>query len=619
MKKNIRNILSGGLLGVAMAGMLTGCSENYLNVAPETDISSESAVATTKAARLLVRGIASAMNTQYGGAGAQIYSGEGYVNAQYNDGNGMDFLNGYVLRSAEVANWDPWGNNRYYCVIIPWNYCYNIIMRSNAVLDGIDNAEGPEAERKFIKAQALTFRAHAYIKLLQWYAPRWEDSNNGETYCIVLRTKQNTEELPLSTMKEVKDQLYYDLNLAIQLYDESGLTRDYKWETDKSVACGLYSRAALIFHDWDVAQQMAAEAQKGYQVMDNNTLFAGFYKDNDDFIWETGAENSDVYYWSFGSQFACNGVYPQAWQYGAGAISMALYNQLDPNDVRRKWFLTPDKIGTIQGVTNQGKVDNTSCFKAAFINSAKGIIDIASGAAYDRKKPAGTTGLVNYIAFYGKYYMENIFTGSLPEVMGVNTGQGIYAAYFTQGSASDLQSYPVKFPLSTGTYAAVQTTPLGAQYKFWSYAPYGTSNYPIFRCAEMVLNEAEAAYMAGSETVAKACLEKINKLRIPGYTCTTSGQALLDEIRLCRRIELWGEGQSWSDLKRWNLPCVRYAWKEGDLNSGNVSVGCSMIRQPHEQAGWRLSVPYSEIDFNKAIDESLLPSTAEYTKAQKPE
>ena len=73
MKKNIRNILSGGLLGVAMAGMLTGCSENYLNVAPETDINSESVVATTKAARLLVRGIASAMNTQYGGAGAQIY------------------------------------------------------------------------------------------------------------------------------------------------------------------------------------------------------------------------------------------------------------------------------------------------------------------------------------------------------------------------------------------------------------------------------------------------------------------------------------------------------------------------------------------------------------------
>ena len=86
-------------------------------------------------------------------------------------------------------------------------------------------------------AQAITIRAHAYIKLLQYYAPRWQDSKNGETYVCVIREKSGTENVALSKMKDVLDYIYKDLDKALELYDQAqGETRKFKWAPNKSVA-----------------------------------------------------------------------------------------------------------------------------------------------------------------------------------------------------------------------------------------------------------------------------------------------------------------------------------------------------------------------------------------------
>lgn len=69
---------------------------------------------------------------------------------------------------------------------------------------------------------------------------------------------------------------------------------------------------------------------------------------------------------------------------------------------------------------------------------------------------------------------------------------------------------------------------------------YGDSYFPWMRATEMLLTEAEAAYMAGDEPTAKSVIEELNSIRIPGYEAP-SGDALLEDIRLSRRIELWGE------------------------------------------------------------------------------
>jgi hypothetical protein len=76
-------------------------------------------------------------------------------------------------------------------------------------------------------------------------------------------------------------------------------------------------------------------------------------------------------------------------------------------------------------------------------------------------------------------------------------------------------------------------------------------NIPIFRVSEMYLNIAEAAARSGQTALAQSTLEILKQRSVdPAYTATNTGQALIDEILLERRLELLGEGHRLFDLKR---------------------------------------------------------------------
>lgn len=78
---------------------------------------------------------------------------------------------------------------------------------------------------------------------------------------------------------------------------------------------------------------------------------------------------------------------------------------------------------------------------------------------------------------------------------------------------------------------------------------------PLMRAAEMYLIEAEAKARGGDEPGARQALFTLVSNRDPQYALSTnSGQALIDEILFNRRVELWGEGFRFTDLKRLNLP-----------------------------------------------------------------
>lgn len=75
---------------------------------------------------------------------------------------------------------------------------------------------------------------------------------------------------------------------------------------------------------------------------------------------------------------------------------------------------------------------------------------------------------------------------------------------------------------------------------------------PYMRVEEMILIEAEATAMAGNATAGAKILENFVKTyRDPNYTCTaTTPEGVQDAVYQQRRIELWGEGLSWIDIKR---------------------------------------------------------------------
>ncbi len=591
-----KNNIIRSLAIVASAGLLSACSSDYLDLRPDTTISTAEGTATVEANALIINGICNAMSTQYQSADYNQLNGESYFNTIYNESLGQDYICGMGLTMwsvEQIIGGAPWQKDNYVLNALPWDYCYNLINQANTVIAAIDDADGDEAQRKFVKVQALTFRAHGYTKLMQYYCPRWEDSRNGEARCAVMKIKPGLGDAPLCTANDVFKLIYEDLTSAIQLYTESGVSRGKKWQPDLNVAYGIFARAALIKHDWPKAQEMAHNARQGYSVMDNNTYLAGFIDDNNDIIWSSADDASDIYYWSWGCHHAVNGLYVNNWKLGAGAIDLDLYNMLDPNDIRRKCFLTPDKVEVLQEYNrawNPGKITAEDWWNSDLVVESSNV-DLSSGPCAKKDAVNGKWGLYNVALRYCQYYGTEVFTGDVNTMF---NDEG-YGPYYKRGNEGDML-------ISKGVYGTLTKIPFGAQFKFWSIPPYGVTKYCFMRSAEMCLTEAEAAYHNGDEATALKCLKEINGLRIPGYDFNGNGQALLDEIRLCRRIELWGEGFSWPDFKRWNLPIVRRAWKPGDPTSGNWMIDFGKTTEPNINNGWRMLIPLHEYQNNDLIN-----------------
>lgn len=591
---------SVALLGL---GAFSSCSDNYLDLAPVTSVTNNSATATVDGAKLAMIGICQAMCQQYqeigGSNGYNFMNGEAYVNHRMNDAFGPDQHNGIGMLmwgyDQITQSVDTWGRDNYVINYIVWKYCYNLIQQANVILDGIDDAEGDATQRDFIKAQVLTIRAHAYTKLVQYYAPRWENSNNGNVYCLVMRDHYTTEGAPLCTMNDALNLVYSDLDNAIELYQSTGMKREEKWMPDMSVAYGIYARAAMVKHDYATAQTMAHNAYQGYTILDNKTLFSGLFEDNNDYMWISTTDGTDLYYWSELCLYATNGVYTKNWQ-TPDAIDLDLYNQMAENDVRRGLFLMPDKIEYLNGL-NQKTYNPANLTEAAFWNPV--LVNVTNNCDLNNgeiKKSNNPWGMKNLAAYFSWVYYSDTFTGNKDLIYDTEQKN---IDYLTLDGKGD-------FRVTSTQYITLNTIPFGAQFKFWAVAPYSAGAQSWMRSTEFRFLEAEAAYYNGDEGTCRANLNEIQGMRIPGYSFNGSGQALLDELRLAYRIETWGEGHNWTDYKRWNLPIVRRAWQPNDPTSGNWQTEFGIDTPVDRNSGWRMRLPYAEYNYNKEIDRELL-------------
>jgi len=126
---------------------------------------------------------------------------------------------------------------------------------------------------------------------------------------------------------------------------------------------------------------------------------------------------------------------------------------------------------------------------------------------------------------------------------------------------------------------------------------------PYMRAAEMYLIEAEArARQGGAQTAAaQQALFTLVKNRNPSYVLTTNtGQALIDEILWNRRVEFWGEGFRFTDLKRQNLPMSR-------AGIPNHLIAFSVVTTvPAGDKLWEFLFPQDEMNTNPAIVQNPL-------------
>ncbi|MFN3783118.1 MAG: RagB/SusD family nutrient uptake outer membrane protein [Spirosomataceae bacterium] len=123
---------------------------------------------------------------------------------------------------------------------------------------------------------------------------------------------------------------------------------------------------------------------------------------------------------------------------------------------------------------------------------------------------------------------------------------------------------------------------------------------PFMRVAELYLIDAEAKARQGKNAEAAKVLFDLVKTRDTAYTqSTATGAALIDEILFNRRIELWGEGFRFTDLKRLNAPLNR----NGANHLAAVAV---LFDVPAGDNQWEFLIPRREIDANKQIVQNPL-------------
>lgn len=320
--------------------LLFGCSSDYLNVNPKNSTTPDVVFQTTVSAKSAINGLAKLMTRQYASQGM---NGEGAIKLLYGNYPGNHFyrkLPGW----ASVINLSDLHNNNNYYGNYAWYYYYKLISNANEFIHRIDGAIGPDKDKQHMTGQALVYRAYSFFMLSQLFSDRWIESNNGSTNGIILRTEPTMDDIPLSTLAETYNQIYEDLEKAIELFEKSGIKRDVvnnNFDPDASVAHAILARAALTKQDYEKAAKHAKLARVDYKLMLNSDYTSGFAEPTSEWIWGSyGAADENLYYYSFQSQIAWNSNASSVTSYPAGT-TRALYKKIPETDIRRKMFLDP--------------------------------------------------------------------------------------------------------------------------------------------------------------------------------------------------------------------------------------------------------------------------------------
>lgn len=130
--------------------------------------------------------------------------------------------------------------------------------------------------------------------------------------------------------------------------------------------------------------------------------------------------------------------------------------------------------------------------------------------------------------------------------------------------------------------------------------------YPLMRVEEMYFIEAEAAAQQGNTTTASTLLNQfMRSYRDANYnTNATSKNDIINEIILQKRIELWGEGQTFFDVKRLDMSVTR--------KYDGTNIPYSQQFNTQGRPAWmNLVFPSVELQINAGIEDTNNPDPSD--------
>ena len=123
-----------------------------------------------------------------------------------------------------------------------------------------------------------------------------------------------------------------------------------------------------------------------------------------------------------------------------------------------------------------------------------------------------------------------------------------------------------------------------------------SASVPIMRVEEMYFIEAEAAAHRSAADGKQLVENFMREYRDPEYTCRVSTpEDVVEEIVFQKRVELWGEGQTFFDIKRLDYSVTRGY-------EGTLFEPLARFNTNGRPAWMNIVVPRSEVSNNGAIE-----------------
>lgn len=480
-----------------VGAMFSGCTEDFLELYPTTEIDESAAFSNEQNANAVLFGIYDELTqSQNLGSWFQVTN-----EVRADDA----FL-------AQALNWSWWIPAFQYNFTASdtdsrrprgyWDRFYSVIENCNAAI----NAELPfvdEALNDYL-SELYMIRATVYYNLVSCFCKPYTSPDGPSSPGVPLYEVSDAGVYKgRGTVQDVYDLILSDLQFAREnaplQANESAKTR-----FTRCYANGLSARVALSMGNFPDAYDYAVAAIADAPDLATGSAYTdGFSDDNDESIYIVPF-NSDDYpiYWALSS------FYDHPEGYGNVFFTADLFNSYANDDVRKDWFITPLFY-------NIGDEDVNTFFGD----------DI-----------------------YTSYHYDGYYPYSSQEALDLyNAGTYSYDDYFYMNNRPGHYSLYAKFPRMNSTPGV-------------DNGSVGLARPTLMRTSEMYLikAECEARGEGGGESAAAQTLLQIQQRAQPSATLSTNtGSDLLDEVLMERRKELAGEGLRMYDILRLGIPLER--------------------------------------------------------------
>jgi hypothetical protein len=537
------------LLVTLIFPVLLSCEDEFLERTPTDAISADDALASVDNMQLVLNGVHRGLYSQ----SQTVFPGgnTGRANDHYWVPLG-DNLAGYLIHSANANNlsWRSamqWNEHTIQTSLtseLLWYHRYNIILHANLLINGIAESGFTETARlNEILGQAYTYRAMAYLSLVQHYAKGYL-IGNPETdpgVPLLFSSESPFTSQPRSSVQDIYDQIGTDLTDAITAFENgsgrSGTSAEAKSQLNIDVAYGIRARWALSKGDWETAAASAVAARQDYPLLNEADWLSGFNSNElSEVIWGSHVIEAETTFFRSYFYLASNTFNGSQIRNNPKIADRRLVDAIPETDYRGKAFIVDAPNTNTSAANQQGGFGNDPNYtdEAAF-NARRAEIN----AEY------GITNSFNQHP-YMHFKLKNASPGT------IDPDDVIY-----------------------------------------------------MRSSEMFLIEAEALAMMDDVPNAQIALETLVNERDSAFDVSVfnTRASLMEEIKFQRRLELWGEGFGYTDKIRWD-EAIDHAADGGSGASQVLYQQAYQIDRPSINDDWIFKIPQSEINANPNLSSS---------------